>query len=256
MARRPEIPSRFGDWGLIRRLNVGNATFCKDWYSDVMNARVQDAERPSDMVRNVEAYVERNSGDDRALGAIVDELRNIGVSCRAEDLGVKANELDSAGQPITSAAKEAIRSLYRRELFTHVFYCVLTTETLLFRHERNVKVVTDDGGFEKTAARCGYIDASADFSTIFGGEDAILLLKELPLRRLTPAYDVVGMILADASLEQNTAVDGGLGLLLDHADDSMGLGMLSEEQRALSDFPVLMTPPQSGEGVYAVGPFG
>merc|ERR1711957_289089 len=78
MARRPEIPPKFGNWGLILRLNTANAMFCRDWYDDVMQSRVEDVNAPEDVMKIVQAYVDRNSGDDRQLGAVVDELRQIG----------------------------------------------------------------------------------------------------------------------------------------------------------------------------------
>merc|ERR1719291_390575 len=111
-----------------------------------------------------------------------------------------------------------------------------------------MKVGVDEGGFEEMQPRCGYVDADKSLADIFGSEDAIALVQKLPLRYLTPAYDVVAMICADAALEEGTGLDGGLGLKLEKADDTMGEGLLSEVQRGYSDHPILMTPPQSGDG--------
>lgn len=255
MARRPEIPPRFGNWGLILRLNVANALFCKDWYVDVVGTRLEEAERPPDIVRSVQAYVDRNSGDDRQPGAIVDELKLIDVDVSPAALGLLESDFNLKGEPASPAAKEAIRRAYRHELFETTLLCVLIVDALLWKNKKNVKVGLDNGGFEKVQPRCGYVDPDNSLADLFGAEDAINLLKVLPLRWLTPAYDVVAMVCADCALEDCTDVDGGLDLLLENADDTMGLGMLSQEQRGLSEHPVLYTLPQTGHGVYAVGPF-
>merc|ERR1711957_439978 len=249
MARRPEIPAKFGNWGLMLRLNVANALFCRDWYFDAKQSKLDDATKPEKLVNIVTNYVERNSGEDRGLGSVVDELRTIGVD-------VPADWLDAKGQPATPSAREAIRNKFREQLFEATFACVFTTYTLLFEHPRNRKVGVDEGGFEAMQPKCGYADPENRLDSLFGSDDALILLQDLPLRRLTPAYDVVGMICADASLEDNDEVDGGLGLVLEHADRTMGLDLLPEDKRAWSDHAVWMTPPQTGEGIYAVGPFG
>jgi hypothetical protein len=218
---------------------------------DVMKARVEDSKPPEDIVGSVNKYVERYSRDDRQPGMIVEELRTINPN-----INISKSELNSKGQPADDAAKEKIRALYKEELHKQVLICVLTTEMLLFRHKKNVKVTTDDAGFEKTVKRCGYVNPDNSLSDIFGAEDAVALVQDLPLRKLTPIYDVTAMICADSALEEGTSVDGGLGLVLEDADESMGLGLLTPEQRTASSHPVLMTPPQAGDGVYAVGPFG
>jgi len=251
MARRPEIPAKFGNWGLILRLNVANAGFCKDWYRDYTKQPLEEAEPPPDVVKHVQTYVDRNSGNDRAMGAVVDELRQIG-----QEPGVAKQDLDAKGLPATDEAKEIVRKKYREELYKQVMACVLTTNVLLFNNKLNMKLGTDEGGFEVMKPRCGYADPLNSLADVFGAEDAINLVQKLPLRYLTPAYDVVAMICADAALEEGTGVDGGLGLQMENADDTMGLGLLSKGQQELSGHPVLMTPPQKGEGIYAVGPFG
>eukprot|EP00929_Paragymnodinium_shiwhaense_P006962 TRINITY_DN110917_c0_g1_i1.p1 TRINITY_DN110917_c0_g1~~TRINITY_DN110917_c0_g1_i1.p1 ORF type:complete len:1359 (-),score=274.04 TRINITY_DN110917_c0_g1_i1:169-4245(-) len=251
MARRPEIPAKFGNWGLILRLNVANAMFCKDWYRDHAKTNLEDAIPPEDVCKMVQAYVDRNSGNDRGMGAVIDELRNISV-----EPGIGKNDLDAKGLPVSDAVKECVRQKYKEELYKQVMACVLTTNVLLFQNKQNMKIGTDEGGFEVLKPRCGYADPLNSLADVFGAEDAINLVQKLPLRYLTPAYDVVAMICADAALEEGTGVDGGLGLLMEPADDTMGLGLLSKAQRELSTHPVLMTPPQKGEGIYAVGPFG
>eukprot|EP00929_Paragymnodinium_shiwhaense_P080548 TRINITY_DN42019_c0_g1_i1.p1 TRINITY_DN42019_c0_g1~~TRINITY_DN42019_c0_g1_i1.p1 ORF type:complete len:1132 (-),score=273.91 TRINITY_DN42019_c0_g1_i1:347-3742(-) len=251
MARRPEIPAPFGNWGLVLRLNVANATFCKDWYRDVEGADIEKVEKPDRTVDIVKAYVDRNSGDDRDPGAIVLELRNIGI-----EHGLEKGDLDERQMPTNAKAKERLKELYREALFENVFMCVHTTYQLLFNKKENVKVGVDDAGFENLVPRCGYTDPAVSLKDTFGADDAIQLVQQLPLRRLTPAYDVVAMICADSALEEGTELDGDIGLLLDTADDSMGMGLLSKEQRGYSEHPILMTLPQAGEGVYALGPFG
>jgi len=251
MARRPEFSVKYGTWGLILRLNVANAIFCRDWYTDVMKTDVDLAERPQNILDIVRAYVDRHSGDDRGIGTVIDELRNVGV-----DPGIDKLDLDARGQPATSRAREILRNQYRDELTKHVTVCIVTTFAVLFDNKLNRKLGVDEGGFEKQQPRCGYRDPENNLNDIFGSEDAISLLQGLSLRRLTPAYDVVAMICADSALEENTGLDGGLGLKVDHADATMGLNLLTEAQRESSKHPVLMTLPQAGEGVYAVGPFG
>jgi len=255
MARRPEIPAKFGNWGLVLRLNVANALFCKDWYFDVLGLQLEAVEPPESVVSSARLYVDRNSGDDRQPGAIVDELRVVGVEVSPAALGLEDADFSAKGEPTTPRAKEAVRKAYREELYRNTLLCVLATEDLLWKNKKNVKVGLDSGGFEKVRPRCGYVDPSTSLADLFGAEDAINILKVFPLRKLTPAYDVVAMVCADSALEDDTDVDGGLDLLLADADETMGLGMLSEEQRQLSEHPVLYTLPQAGHGVYAVGPF-
>lgn len=251
MARRPELPPAFGNWGLILRLNIANAMFCRSWYQDVKQAAVEDAPRPDRVVKMVEAYVERMSGYDRKPGAVLEELKNVGVQ-----IALDGKDLDANGQPASAAAKETVRRVFRVELFKHVYACVLTTDSLLFQHKQNVRLGADESGFERTEPRCGYVDPMHSLADIFGPEDAIQLLQDLPLRRLTPAYDVVGMICADSALEEGTDIDGTLGLKIGPADEAMGSRLLTPEQLKASSHPLLMTLPQAGEGVYAVGPFG
>jgi hypothetical protein len=251
MARRPEIPAKFGNWGLILRLNVANSTFCKDWYKDVMKAKLEDAEPKPEVLAAIQGYVDRNSGTDRQMGAIIEELRMIGV-----DPGVAKSDIDNKGTPLTAQGREIVRQKYREQLFTHVKHCVHASYVLLFNNNKNMKVGSDEGGFEVMKPRCGYVDPLKSLAEVFGSEEAITLVQTLPLRYLTPAYDVVAMICADAALEEGTGLDGDLGLQLVDADETMGLGLLSEEQRRYSNHAVLMTPPQKGEGIYAVGPFG
>jgi len=255
MARRPELPPTFGTWGLVLRLNNANAVFCRDWHVDALGTRVEEAERPKDLVRSVEAYVDRNSGDDRRLGTIVDELKFMGVGVSPAALGLRNSDFNSKGEPVTPAAIEAVRQLYRRELFETTMLCLLTADALIWKNKKNVKAGQDAGGFEKLQPRCGYTSPDENLADVFGVDDAISILKTLPLRWLTPAYDVVAMICANCALEDGTEVDGGLDLLMDHADETMGLGMLSQEQQALSEHPILYTLPQAGHGVYAAGPF-
>jgi len=255
MAKRPELPCSFGSWGLVLRLNIANAIFCKDWYFDVNGTKVEDAPRPDYIVKWVQNYVERNSGDDRQQGAVLDELRNIGVDVSPWGLGLSKADQDETGKLTSPAAKEAIRKRYRQELFDQTIICVVTTDTLLFQNKRNFKVSADAAGYEELRAQCGYSQPEENLCELFGMDFAAQLVKELPLRWLTPAYDVVAMICADASLDEGTEVDGGLGLLIADADNTMGLGLLSEEQRNASNHPVLMTLPQMGEGIYRVGPF-
>mmetsp|Transcript_31167 Transcript_31167/g.85394 ORF Transcript_31167/g.85394 Transcript_31167/m.85394 type:complete len:1301 (-) Transcript_31167:128-4030(-) len=255
MARRPELPPYCGNWGLVLRLNVANALFCRDWYSDVMKSRLDDAERPEYLAEYVNAYVERNSGYDRQLGAIVEELKVIGVDVTPAALGLSKDDFDERGHPCTQAARDALRDRYRKQLFEQVFTCVFCFEMLVVNHKASKKVAVDDGGFQVLKPKCGYTDPMTNLSEVFGAKDAVTILQKLPLRKLTPAYDVVGMICADAAMDEDADLDGGLDLLYDHADDSMGLGLLSTEQQEYSDHPIYSTLPQSGEGIYAAGPF-
>merc|ERR1712137_429387 len=107
--------------------------------------------------------------------------------------------------------------------------CVYTAEHLLFQNKLNKKRSVDEGGFERIMPRCGWCDADKSLSDLFGAEEAIHLAQKLPLRYLTPAYDVVAMICADAALEAGTGIDGGIGLALEDADDTMGLALLTKE---------------------------
>jgi len=255
MARRPEIPVKFGDWGLLLRLNAANAMFCRDWYSDVTGTSIDDAERPQSCIEATQSYVERNSGNDRNVGAVVDELRALGVDVSPEAFGLQPSDF-VGGKPGTEAAKGAVQKVYRKWLFECVLICVMTTEKLLFSNPANQRIVVDAQGNERPEPICGYVDSKRSLAEIFGADDAINFLVGLPLRRLTPSYDVVAMLFADAILDSWTELDGGLGLILEEADSSMGLGLLSEEQRALSNHPILMTPAQSADSLYGAGPFG
>lgn len=270
MARRPELPPGFGSWGLVLRLNVANAMLCRDWYSDVMGTSIDSAQRPPHVIRWVQAYVDRNSGDDRELGTIVEELAAIhvedapGTQATTEPPARRCTpctgrSLLSAVGCISKGHKKstmvALRQKYREALFEQAMICVLTSEALLLQSSRNLRVGVDDAGFETLRPRCGYLDPLKSLSDLFGADDAIALLRSLPLRRLTPAYDVVGMIFADLSLEPGTDLDGGLGLLLAEASPSYGSALLSAAQLRLSDHPLLMTVPQTGDGIYAAGPF-
>lgn len=255
MARRPEMPPVFGPWGLVLRLNVANAMFCRDWFFDVMGSKVEDAPVSPKLVRWVQAYVDRNSGDDRQQGPVLDELNGLGVDITPWGLGLSKMDL-AEDQGLTSGvAKEAIRARYRQKLFEQTMLCVVTAEALLFNSGNNQAVTVDSEGVEKVVPRCGYARPEESLSDVFGADEGIRLLKKMPLRWLTPAYDVVAMILAEASLREGTDIDGGLGLLMAESDDSMGLSLLTEEHRVASEHPVLMTLPQMGEGIYRVGPF-
>lgn len=251
MARRPETAISFGNWGFVLRLNFANAGFCREWFRDVEGKEVDEVPKPDHVVKIVQAYVDRNSGWDRQLGAVIEEMRQTGTK-----VDINPKDLDATGKPATQGVKDQIRRLYRECLFEQVYACVLCTDTLIFSRPENKKLTVDEAGFEKVVPCCGYTNPDTSLGELFGTEEAIGILKTLPLRRLTPAYDVVGMICADQALEDDTGVDGGLGLKIADADDTMGLGMLTEAQRKLSKHPILMTLPQSGEGVYAVGPFG
>jgi hypothetical protein len=255
MAGRPELPQKAGNWGLVLRLNVANALFCKAWYNDCMNANVLDAEKSDEESRIVQRYVDRNSGDDRSLGRVVAELHALDVDVSAAASNLDAPGTGADGRPIAEVAREEIRTRYREQLYENVLICVICTNALLFKHASNRKYGVDEQGVERLQPRCGYVNSDVSLGDIYGKDDAISLLQALPLRRLTPVYDVVAMICAYSALEPGTDLDGGLGLLLGPADDTMGLGLLSEEQRKLSDHPVLMTLPQAGEGVYGAGPF-
>lgn len=257
MACRPEIPPQFADCGLLLRLNAANATFCKDWYQDVTNLRIEEATKNlnEDLKGWVRAYVDRNAGVNRRLGAAVYELMALGINCGYEALGFAPSDFDAAGQPVSPEAQACIRQKCRDALFEHVATCVLCTEVVLFKSAINKKVDVDEAGFERLMPQCGYEDPTSSLAKIFGKADARALLRTLPLKRLSPAYDVVAAICADGCLDEGTDVDGGLGLLMDHADDTMGLATLSEEQRARSSHPIFQTLRQAGDGVYAVGPF-
>eukprot|EP00928_Gymnodinium_smaydae_P030112 TRINITY_DN2246_c0_g1_i2.p1 TRINITY_DN2246_c0_g1~~TRINITY_DN2246_c0_g1_i2.p1 ORF type:complete len:257 (-),score=42.71 TRINITY_DN2246_c0_g1_i2:78-848(-) len=255
MTRRPEPPPRVGNWGFVLRLNVANAIFCRDWYQDVLQKKAPEddsevSEEHDDVCNLTMRYVDRMSGDDRALGCVVQELKLIG-----KDLHLTPQQVTDEGHPLTDEAKEIIREAYRSALFKHVYICVLTSKLLLWMHPQNRKAGVDEGGFEKVQPRCGYVNPEEDLSQIYGEADAITFVQGLPLRWLTPAYDVVGMICADAALEEGSGIDGGLGLKLDTADSSMFGGILTDEQINASDHLVLQTLPQNGEGIYAVGPF-
>eukprot|EP00927_Polykrikos_kofoidii_P053515 TRINITY_DN48127_c0_g1_i1.p1 TRINITY_DN48127_c0_g1~~TRINITY_DN48127_c0_g1_i1.p1 ORF type:complete len:1349 (-),score=231.37 TRINITY_DN48127_c0_g1_i1:29-4075(-) len=248
MARRPE---NINNWGLTLRLNVANSMFCSDWYDDVTKSKVEDAPKPAHVVKACWAYVDRHSAWNIPMGTVLEELANVGVKLNLP----KADMED--GKPKTQKAKEAVRDAFRKELYKVTYTCLITTEMLLFQNKDNQRIGVDDGGFEKMQVRCGYRDPLTDLSDIFGSNDAIQLVQALPLRRLTPAYDVVGMICADSALDEGTGLDGGMGLMLEPADSTMGLALLSKEARESSNHRVLMTLPQStGAGVYAVGPFG
>ena len=166
--------------------------------------------------------------------------------------------LDGEGQPLTPEAKTTIRKKYRDELAKHVYICLLTSKLLLWSNPHNSRIGTDSAGFDKVEPRCGYENPDENLMQIFGEEDAIKLVQGLPLRWLTPAYDVVGMICADAALEEGSDVGCGLGLSLQPADPSSYEAILTKEQVNASSFPVLQTMPTSSrsvDGIYARGPF-
>lgn len=236
MARRPEIPAAFGNWGLILRLNVANAQFCKDWYQDVMQVPLSTEEVPERLAQLVRAYVDRNSGDDRKVGALVNELKMIGVHCS------EFVDVDASGQPKNAAAREALKGVYKKHLFDRVAICVMCTDTLLLQNSQNFAFRKGAGGFETMEPKIGYRNPTASLADLFGAEDAITVLRDLPLKRLTPAYDVVAMMLVVSGLEGQGAA--ALGLEVQDADDSMGLALLSEEERKLSSYPILMVPQQ------------
>jgi len=247
MARRPEIPAQAGAWGLLLRLNVANAQTCRDWYNDVLKADVKKAKPTQALNDAVDAYVARSSGDDRAMGSIIDELKAINVNVEG---------IDAAAAASNPEKKEKIRDLYRKALFENVMSCVLTTHALLIKNVGNLKAVVDEAGFESMQQRCGYADDMKSLADFFGGDDAVQILKSLPLRRLTPAYDVVGMILASLSLERTREIDGGIGMQMQEAVPSFFEELLTKEERALSDHPVLQAGDQDADCIYSAGPFG
>eukprot|EP00930_Biecheleria_cincta_P047471 TRINITY_DN32918_c0_g1_i1.p1 TRINITY_DN32918_c0_g1~~TRINITY_DN32918_c0_g1_i1.p1 ORF type:complete len:1125 (+),score=179.91 TRINITY_DN32918_c0_g1_i1:341-3376(+) len=241
MARRPEFPAATGPWGLTLRLNVANAIFCRNWYEDVMETDVKKAKIAPHVEMAVRAYVQRNSSDDRPMGSIVDELKSIGV------------QLPDESDP---SFKTAVKESYQKALFENVLICIMTTDALLVQNSQNLSVTVDEEGYEKLKPRFGYTNQLTSLADFFGAEHALNVLKTLPLKRLTPAYDVVGMIFADLSLEQTLEVDGGIGLLVDEAAPPYYSNLLTQEQQSSSTNPVLMTQPQDAHCIYAAGPFG
>lgn len=245
MARRPELPPAVGSWGLVLRLNFANATFCSAWFKDVMGMDVSQCVRNEKLVKSVEAYVDRNSGDDRKPGAVVNELKALGVVLDPQVHGEALEDIDLQGQPKTPEALEVLRKVYREHLFEQTFICVMTAETLIFQNKRNFKVKQGKGGFETLQACCGYVSMSKNLAELYGADSAIEIIQTLPLERLTPAYDVVSMMCAVSGLDGKGVDD--LGLAVEIADRSMGLELLAPEQRAASDHPILMTSQQSHE---------
>lgn len=239
MARRPEIPVAFGNWGLMLRLNVANAIFCRDWYRDVMRSELEDVEPPARLASIVQAYVDRNSGFDRKPGAILQELRLIGV---------EVPELkESRGAPFSPRSGELVRSLYKKHLYIHTMACLLCADTLLMQNRGNFQPKKGAGGFETMQPRCGYVNPHNSLADLFGADDGIDMLRELPLQRLTPAYDVVAMMLVVSNIKGEGIAD--VGLVLEEADASMGLELLSEEAQGLSQHPILMVPQQHNDTV-------
>lgn len=212
MARRPEIPVEYGDWGLILRLNAANAKLCTAWFENVMCKAIGDPDSCPAYIRSiVQSYVDRNSGDDRKVGGVVNELQLLGISIDAE--------VDGKGQPLTPQARELIHEAYRAELFKNVYACVTTTETILFQNEANFQPNTGAGHFRTLYPRCGYSDPQRNLSTIYGVEDAIEILRDLPVDSLTPAYDMVGAIFAMQFLEKGNTESGcahGVAVDVDH----------------------------------------
>jgi hypothetical protein len=254
MAARPEFPPAHGNCGLILRLNNANASFCRDWYVDVTGQ--QSVPKPSGTVEEwVTAYVERNAGEDRQLGAVYDELKAVGYDVSLESFGVSSGHIDENGKPITPVGHAAIRKKYKQALYEVVGVCVVTTDVLIFQHKKNTKVTADTAGNEVRESKCDYANPLEKLDKLRGHEDGLKLLQELPLRKLTPAYDVVGMILAEASMDEGTDIDGGLGLLYSIANNTMGLGMLTQDEQRRSNHDIWMTVEQTGAGVYAAGPF-
>jgi hypothetical protein len=257
MARRPEIPPAAGNWGLLLRLNVANATFCKDWYMDVTKSCLEDAECPERLQQIVEMYVDRCSSSDRPIGGVIAELSRTGIDVSPEAFGCKAEDFAN-GQPKSPEAVQAVRAKYREALFENTKMCVLTTDTLLFQSEKNKVLGLNAHGCEEAIPRCGYRDALHSLADVFGAEEAVRLLQDLPLRRLTPAYDVVSMICAESIMDseaEDVIVGADLQLHYGEADATMGLALISEEQMKLSSFPILQTLPQTGAGIYGAGPF-
>lgn len=233
MARRPEIPVAFGDWGLILRLNAANAKLCEAWFENVMCKPVGDVDScPAYIKSVVQAYVDRNSGDDRKLGGIVNELRQLGVFTEAD--------IDSHGQPINQEARLLIREDYRKELFKNVYICVATAETVLFQNEANFKPNTGAGHFRTLYPRCGYSDPLRSLSTIYGVEDAITIMRDLPIEALTPAYDMVGAMFTTRFLKRGTL--DGLGLNILDAEASMSSALLTPG--TVSTYPMLVIAEQ------------
>lgn len=247
MARRPEIPAAFGNWGLLLRLNAANATFCRDWFPEVSGLKLEETQRPEMLNAMVQAYVDRGSGEDRKVGAVVNELRLMGVDVSKETRGDAWGEphLDASGQPTTPEAKEAVRELYRQVLFEEVMTCVLTTETLIFRNRQNFQATKGAEGFEQLQPKCGYKNPLKSLAELFGNDEAIEIVRGLPVKKLTPAYDVVAMICMVAGLEGLELED--LPIQLSPADATMNL--LSAEEMKESDHPILMAPEQKDEAI-------
>lgn len=219
MARRPEFQVRMGDWGLILRLNAANAKLCVAWFQDVMGKNISEVDSCSDFTRSiVQAYVDRNSGNDRSIGGVVNELQLLGVSLTAD--------VDSKGQPLTDEARSLVLEAYRKELFRSVYLCVITAETILFQNEANFKLNAGTGHFRTLHPRCGYVDPHQSLSSIYGVEDAIEILRDLPIQSLTPAYDMLGAIFAMQFIERGSLED--LGLEIEPADAWMGTALLTD----------------------------
>lgn len=219
MARRPEIPAAFGDWGLVLRLNAANARLCATWFQNVMRTPIRDADDCPAYIRSiVQAYVDRNSGNERKLGSVVNELKQLGIDASAA--------VDSQGQPLTQEARAQIREAYRKALFRHVYACVTTTETILFQNEANFRPNAGAGEFRTLNPRCGYTDPLRDLSALYGADHAIAIVSDLPIESLTPAYDMVGAMFTARFLETGSLE--GLGVQVQAAEASMGAALLPE----------------------------
>jgi len=219
MARRPEIPAKFGDWGLVLRLNAANARICEGWYHDVMGRGIEPVEAIEASLKSiVKAYVDRNSGTNRKFGAIAEELRMVGIETSAN--------IDEQGQPVNAEDVEILSNEYRSQLFVFVYKCVVTTETLLFQNQANLKPTSGENHFLTLHPRCGYADPHQSLATVFGVNEAVDILKGLPLKALTPAYDMVGSICLLSYLECEELQF--LGLDVQKADNKMGVALFQD----------------------------
>ncbi|CAE8714459.1 unnamed protein product [Polarella glacialis] len=261
MARRPELPPVVGTWGLNLRLNFANAGFCQHWYKDVIGADVSSADPPENIKESVKSYVARMSGDDRKPGAVIVELKAMGIEtdpekyvadCKSKGItpdpeasNMDLKDIDEKGQPTTDAGKEALRALFKKHLYKEVMTCVVTTETLIFQNAANMILVEGKKGFRSLTPRSGYKKPLQSLAELYGDEAAVEILQSLPLDRLTPAYDVVAMMCIVSSLDGKSVQH--LGLAVETADKTMGLEMLSEEQQALSSHAILMSSSQTDE---------
>jgi len=241
MARRPEIPA---DWGLILRLNAANAKVCRCWYQDVMGKPIENVENcPSRFKSIVAAYVDRYSGYDRNVGSVANELRLLGISTGAS--------LNAGGEPRSKQDLALLRESYREELFKAVYTCVATTETLLFSNQENF-VYTGDNGFPSLLPRCGYADPHESLNKTFGTADAVAMLRNLPVKSLTPAYDMVGAICALSFVKTKDFRDvGGILVKVEQAPASMSSGLFAQEADT-SQHPIIMVGEQAPEAIDAI----